>query len=377
VLLHATWTAEGREREDLDRRRWERARGMRPCLRYDLVLSRAGAEGSVEVGSSRLGGIGWLELDEQAEALLHLLLPLLNGERTLEQVVAECDDQGYGKADVETVVRTLQSAGVLVDLETTDGRAFDPSLLPFHRLLAAESADTQAIVERVMSTTYTVVDLVGVGEPAVLALARAGAPRVRFVNAPRSPGTTASHAPLIVAAEALGCLVSHHSLSEGTDVLPRDLDGAPALVLMFARAFTGRVMEWHDRFFEHGVPLLPVLCRSAEWRFGPLVERGPCLRCRQLRSEPGGDAHVVQESVAGVTPFLDSLSSVASGYAVCAVAMPDGHPLSGRTVSFDGGTMTSQVTYVLRDPDCPLCGRRNRVPERRTVNCDPVDDGED
>ncbi|MCL6448573.1 MAG: HesA/MoeB/ThiF family protein [Armatimonadetes bacterium] len=83
--------------------------------------------------------------------------------------------------------------------------------------------------------------------------------------------------------------------------------------------------------------------------------RGPCLRCI-FREAPGEGAPTTgQVGVLGAVPGV--IGAIQATEAV-KYLLGAGELLTGRLLTFDALTMTFFEAKVQRDPDCPVCGRK-------------------
>lgn len=216
----------------------------------------------------------------------------------------------------------------------------------------------------------------GLGAPAALYLAAAGAGTLRLIDddavslsnlqrqilyrsdevgAPKVERAAAAlkalnpHVSIETRAERLD-ETNAQTLLEGADLV---LDGCDSFETRFAvnaachmlgiPLISGAVGRWDGQVatFKSGVT-----------KNLPAGERLPCYRCLVPEAPPGVETCAAVGVVGALTGVIGSLMALE---AIKEIA-ESGDSLAGRLLLFDGLSATSRTVRLPRDPECPICG---------------------
>ena len=257
--------------------------------------------------------------------LLHDLLPLLDGRRPLDGIVADLEDR-HAAADVRAAVVTLSDRGYVISADHGMDRsraAYWTSLGASPRWVEQRLAESRVVVE---------------GDDGMLSshLERSGAGVVAGVKA----GAAAD-------------------------------DDARLKVIVCDDYLDGRFAAVNRRRLEAGAPWMLVRPRGMEALFGPVYHadrQGPCWDCLAHRLRGHKEAHQFLRHVAGedaaFKPFaaepvaLEAVYGLVSAEIVKWLVLDEAAPIHGRAVSMQVGTFASTLHIVLRRPQCPACGNK-------------------
>lgn len=263
--------------------------------------------------------------------LLHDLLPLLDGERTVSEICQTL--VGCSSEDVENLIAQLGAAGLLVGGECSQQPLGNGSeVAEFLRALVPQKdADTMAA-----RLEGSVVYLCGDDRVSQSIERMLLDCQVRVLALPSTGG--------LLAAEIAADRLCHAALLVGCGTSLRD-----ALLLRL-----------NALSLATGTPWLPVISDAAEITIGPLVMpgRSACLVCLRIRAEAlgPGPIRLIRE---GSRPMLLPAVQVAAGIAAVEVFKAllgvDRPALEDRLIKVHMRTMAWTRFDVLRLPRCPSC----------------------
>ncbi len=230
--------------------------------------------------------------------------------------------------------------------------------------------------QRLKAASVAIVGMGGLGAPAALYLAAAGAGRLRLIdddavtlsNLQRQILYTTNEigAPKVArAAKALAALNPHveietfpmrlhgphaRTLLSGADIV---LDGTDDFATRFAvnaacheleiTLVSGAVGRWEGQVatFKSGVT-----------KHLPAEERLPCYRCLVPEIPPGADTCAQVGVVGALTGIIGSMMALEAIKEIAGA----GESLAGRLLLYDGLRAESRTIALKRDPGCPTCG---------------------
>jgi len=220
--------------------------------------------------------------------------------------------------------------------------------------------------QRLKAATLALVGAGGLGAPAALYLAAAGAGRLRLIdddavsldNLQRQiifRTTDAGAAKVERAAQALTALNPNtrveavharlnesnaHGLLEGADVV---LDGTDDFAARFAVNAACR---------ELGIPLVSGAIGRWEGQVAVFTAGGPCYRCLVPEIPPEAETCA---RVGVVGPLPGVIGSMMALEAIKLIAQA-GEPLIGRLLVYDALNAAARTISLKRDPACSVCG---------------------
>lgn len=230
--------------------------------------------------------------------------------------------------------------------------------------------------QRLLDATILIIGMGGLGSPASMYLAAAGAGHLVISDFDRVDESNLQrqivHGESSIG-ESKASSAKHRLLSINprvrVDALDYELDG-DELGRQVARATV--VVDCTDNFTSrftlnraclvHGVPL--VSAAAIRWEaqisvFDPRRDDSPCYRCLYPDTSVEG-ATCAAEGV--ISPLVGIVGSIQALEAL-KVITECGDTLCGRLLLFDGMSMEFQSLALQRNPDCPDCGeRKNAVP---------------
>ena len=267
-----------------------------------------------EIGEGQM-----LLVSESFNALLHGelyadLLALLDGERTLDEVVAALDG-AHASTDVVTAIGSLAGRGYVVSAD----HGMDLSRAAYWSTLGA----SPRWVEQRLATCRVAVH--GDDGRLVRQLEASGA----------KVGTADADLTVIVADDYLG----------------------------------GALADVNRRHLERGAPWLPVRARGMEPLFGPVFRAagaGPCWACLAYRLRSHQEVHNFLRNFAGeeraFKPFaadpgvLEALYGLIAAEVLKWLVLDEAAPLHANAITMDVGTFAASKHQVVRRPQCPACG---------------------
>ena len=267
-----------------------------------------------EIGEGQM-----LLVSESFNALLHGelyadLLALLDGERTLDEVVAALDG-AHASTDVVTAIGSLAGRGYVVSAD----HGMDLSRAAYWSTLGA----SPRWVEQRLAMCRVAVH--GDDGRLVRQLEASGA----------KVGTADADLTVIVADDYLG----------------------------------GALADVNRRHLERGAPWLPVRARGMEPLFGPVFRAagaGPCWACLAYRLRSHQEVHNFLRNFAGeeraFKPFaadpgvLEALYGLIAAEVLKWLVLDEAAPLHANAITMDVGTFAASKHQVVRRPQCPACG---------------------
>ncbi|GIK48987.1 MAG: thiamine biosynthesis protein ThiF [Alphaproteobacteria bacterium] len=220
--------------------------------------------------------------------------------------------------------------------------------------------------QRLKVAAAAIVGAGGLGAPAALYLAAAGAGRLRLIDhdtvalsnlqrqiifrtddagAPKTERAAAALAALNphVAVEARTERLTEHNaraLLAGVDLV---LDGTDDFATRFAVNAACQALR---------IPLVSGAVGRWEGQVSVFTPGGPCYRCFVPEIPPDAET-CAQVGIVGALPGV--IGSLMALEAIKHIAEA-GETLAGRVLLFDGLAATARTVRLKRDPDCPVCG---------------------
>ena len=270
----------------------------------------------------RFHGIGdgqALLVSESFNTLLHGkiytdLLGLLDGQRTLDEIVAVLDGT-HAATDVVTTIGSMAARGYVVSAD----HGMDPARAAYWSGLGASP---RWVEQRLTARRIAV----------------------------RGDD---------------GALVRHLETS-GANVGTGDAD----LTVVVADDYLSKALaDVNRRHLERGTPWLPVRPRGMAPLFGPVFRAdgtGPCWACLAYRLRSHQEVHNFLRNVAGeeraFKPFatnpivLDALHGLIAAEILKWLVLDEAAPLHAHAMTMDVGTFAASKHQVMRRPQCPVCG---------------------
>ena len=255
--------------------------------------------------------------------LLRDLLPLLDGRRPLDGIVADLEGR-HAAADVHAAVVSLSDRGYVISADHGMDRsraAYWTSLGASPRWVEQRLAESRVVVEGDDGRLCRHLDMSGAG---VVAGVMAGA-----------------------AAD----------------------DDARLRVIVCDDYLDVRFEAMNQCRIEAEAPWMLVRPRGMETLFGPVFRadrQGPCWDCLAHRLRGHKEAHQFLRHLAGeeaaFKPFaadpvvLEAVYGLVSAEIVKWLVLDEAAPIHGHAVSMHVGTFASTLHTVLRRPQCPACG---------------------
>ncbi len=289
--------------------------------------------------------------------LVERVLPLVDGQRRLDQIVSELEGVLSEKA-VRGVFELLTKHNVVIDLAADepagDGASAEHRAL--HAFLTRHSAEPNRMFNRLRRACVAVRGTGAVLEAAAAALSTLGVGEVRVFG---------ELAALPERATQLG-----QSSPEAVDA---GLAGAALAVAIGASEFddSDEIASFARRCLTQGLPCLLVrLTHDGEAWIGPLqVPGGPCIECLQvrIRSNLKGwhelelfSKHVRQGLVLPIReplprPFIDQVAASTSIEVLKFITGVEATPLTRRCRILDLVTQEVSLHSVLKVPHCRTC----------------------
>ena len=285
-----------------------------------------------------------LLVSESFDTLLHggllcELLPLLDGRRPLDGIVADLEGR-HAAADVRAAVVSLSDRGYVISAD----HGMDRSRAAYWTSLGA----SPRWVEQRLSESPVAVE----GDDGMLSgrLERSGAVVVADGAADGAVGVVAADDGVA-----------------GNDGVAGD--DARLKVMVCDDYLDARFDAVNRRRLEAGAPWMLVRPRGMEALFGPVFRadrQGPCLECLAHRLRGHKEAHQFLRHVAGeeaaFKPYaadpvvLEAVYGLVSAEIVKWLVLDEAAPIHGHAVSMHVGTFASTMHTVLRRPQCPVCG---------------------
>jgi bacteriocin biosynthesis cyclodehydratase domain-containing protein len=318
------------------------------------------------------------------ELVVHQVLPLLDGRRTVQDVASEIPDMAEDQ--LGEMLDQLATSGVLVRHAAPTGRPDHPLLALVEQLgLAVDDSRS-----RLAATTVALVGLDGPGARLAVDLAACGIGRLRLID-PFLAAT--AELPLLgmispdaagrprdqLVGEAIGQLgidvdvaVAPATADFGPRPVREAVEGADIVVASYDKGMVA-AHHWVNRSaLDLRVPALHVRIATHRVEIGPLVVVGQtacflCWRMRDIASADDFDAAMGYEEYldrhrqpeAHRRPALPTIASLAAAHAgseVLKYVLGLGtSTLAGRVLETDVLTLSSRIHEVLRRPDCPAC----------------------
>ncbi|MCY3555333.1 MAG: TOMM precursor leader peptide-binding protein [Gemmatimonadetes bacterium] len=268
-----------------------------------------------------------LLVSESFDTLLHGgllcdLLPLLDGRRPLDHIVADLEGR-HAAADVRGAIVSLSDRGYVISAEHSMDRsraAYWTSLGASPRWVEQRLAESRVVVE---------------GDDGRLS---------------RHLETSGACAVADVVADV-------------------EADDARLKVIVCDDYLDARFEAVNQRRLQAGAPWMLVRPRGMEVLFGPVFRadrQGPCWDCLAHRLRGHKEAHQFLRHVAGeeaaFKPFavdpvvLEAVYGLVSAEIVKWLVLDEGAPIDGQAISMHVGTFASTKHAVLRRPQCPSCG---------------------
>ena len=279
-------------------------------------------------------------VSESFDTLLHGglygdLLPLLDGRRPLEEIVARLEGRHAG-FDVHAAVVSLSDRGYVISAE----HGMDRSRAAYWTSLGASPRWTE---QRLAESR--------------------------------------------VAVEGDDGRLSRHLETSGAGVTNRD-DARLKVIVCDDYLDTG-LAAVNRRRLEAGVPWTLLRPRGMEVLFGPVFcadKLGPCWRCLADRLRNHKEVHGFLRQVAGekaaFVPFASEPAAVEAVYGLIAaeivkwLVLDDAAPIHDHAISMNVGAFASSKHPVTRRPQCPACGdealrRPDRPPAPLNLEASP------
>ncbi len=285
--------------------------------------------------SVRLSGLG-------VGSLLPDLLPVLDGEHTVDEICAEL--AGCSAEMVERLVAQLAAGGLLV----AGGR------------LGQSQASGSGVIEFLQA-------LVPPGEAGHLSGRLEGATVCLWGDDRISRSIEGLLMDCRVNTHRLPCSGERPATEAAADLVGR----ASLLVGCGASLRDASLLQLNALSLATGTPWLPVISDAAEITLGPLIVpgRSACLVCLRVRAEAlaPGPVRLIR---AGSRPMLPAAVQVAAGVAAAEVLKAllgaDRPTLEDRLIKIHLRTLAWTRADVLRLPRCPACASVR--PGRRQVS---------
>jgi adenylyltransferase/sulfurtransferase len=316
------------------------------------------------------------------------IVPLLDGQRSLEQIQQETADVFDGP-DVADMLTLLASHGILVDAPDDGLASAEAERMMPQRNLFVDLAAGEPLQRRLASATVSVIGLGGAGPAAVLALAAVGVGEVRCHD-PLPVATADVYFSPFLGLDAVGAgraervatlargaapqvnIVASAEPLEEEDDLRRAVDGADFVVCCLDAGQTNLVFKLNRVCLADGHPWIACGLAGAEVVVGPAVDpgRSACYMCYRMRAVAcaGNAQHAFSyERQLDRRRRDDSAQRenlvFSAGIAGNLVASEVVKTLSGLAApSLIGRILTLRLTdlsierhAVLRKPDCPAC----------------------
>jgi molybdopterin/thiamine biosynthesis adenylyltransferase len=340
------------------------------------------------------------ELQDDDGRHLWQLLGLLDGSRTIEQVVAELRrrDPELPAEDVEGAVCALTDAGYLEDAAITAPDAFSAAEVERYRrnveffsFFSRHPVTGHDLQARLKSSRVTVLGVGGLGSYVALALAAAGVGDLLLVdddvveahNLNRQVLYTVEDvgASKVTAARERIAAVNPHIRVTAVSKLVAGIDDARACLvdrdLLICAADRPRILiyEWlNAAAVEVGVPWI----RGANDgltvnTFLHVPGETACFECEQRHAlsaypwygallrfakEALGD-RTVNPCTAPIAGLIGSVTALEAVKYLSGAAMP---VIYNRKLTVDLQTMETRTTEGVRDPECPVCGAKAASP---------------
>ena len=328
----------------------------RPRLRRTIALAPT-LPGELYVhgptGSSRLVGPG-------ADAL-RTVLPLLDGQRTLAEIVQQ---SGASSAALERMLRALEAAGIV-----EDALGAEPPESPTEAFLGQLTPSPRVALQRLTHAKLSVIGTGPVGAAVAEHLLTLGS-RSLLLSGPQADALAPRLAHMWPEAQVQADPA--HTLED--EAAERILAARPAFVVVALEGERATLLRAiNARALEHRVPWTPAVLRDRQAECGPTVlpHESACWRCYDLRrkgANPWLDRHLAYEALreAGLVPgeaewghlptAAGILGALAAQEAAAVVTGAWPPALRNHVAVVDVLQATSRRHRVLKLPRCPACG---------------------
>jgi molybdopterin/thiamine biosynthesis adenylyltransferase len=232
--------------------------------------------------------------------------------------------------------------------------------------------------QRLKAATVTLVGAGGLGAPAALYLAAAGAGRLRIID---DDAVSLSNLQRQIVyrgidvgmpkAERAQAVLNELNEHVAVEAMQQRLDGANAAYLLDGATI---VLDGTDDFatrfavnaacHDLGIPLISgavgrwdgqvATFKSGPTKHLPPAERLPCYRCFVPEAPPEAERCDEVGIVGALTGVIGSMMALE---AIKEIA-DAGESLAGRVLFFDGLATRARTAVLQRDPACPVCGDR-------------------
>jgi adenylyltransferase/sulfurtransferase len=317
------------------------------------------------------------------------VVPLLNGDHTLEQISAKVRDV-FADDDLRTCLELLGTQGLLEDAAASPVPIdLDSFLRPQTNFLHEVSQDSQGVQSALMASTVTVFGLNGFGATCAQALATMGVAAIRGIDSGDVSPSDPYYSPLYSRAavgtpraatlnqtlqgSALpGSFSAVNGPLETEDDVLAAVKGSHFIINCLDQGEIGLAYKLNRVCLAHDLPFTTVEAAGVEIILGPTVipKRTACFLCYKMRSVACSDnpeAEFAFQSFldrrrqddsmrrANLAPGCNLAAQLAAMEAVKGLTSIGGVSAQGRIHVLNLLDMKLETHLVLRKPWCPAC----------------------
>lgn len=321
---------------------------------------------------------------KEALSIFSALLPHLDGQRTVDEILAELEAQGLRPQPARALLQRLEGNGLLEEggykalSDEQRSRYFDQ--LNFFSHFSSRADDLQASLH---SARVAVVGTSRLSFMIATLLEEAGVGTVDLLETDSAYASTAA-APRRVPEDAASnrapdryqrpdSVIQDGSFDAETLVRGGDGGDGPGFVVVTRESHSTRILEAVNQLsLERDAPWLLVEALSAkEGTVGPLFVPGQtaCFACMESRLRSNllyddeylalqhhlGNGHPPPPTCGALHPFQQTLAGIAACEVVKFLTSIKTPQLAGKALTLDLFNWNAELHDILRVPRCPVC----------------------